>query len=386
MVSRADPTMYRPLIGLRVLDMGQLLPSALTAQKLQALGADVVKVEDQARPDWIRDLEPIWEGVSCQDQAVNRAKRSVALDLNAEHGRDTLLALISAADVVLENSLPGRWLRRGIDFAALRAARPELVVCSITGYGQTGPMAEVPSHGLNLEAMAGALPIEWNDGRPGRAYTFSSLAIEVGASHAAMAVCASLLAVRGGGDGSWIDISCWDAAVEAHRVEITMSEASGTTHKRGGRGAFYEVYECSDGHLVLLGAVEKRFWQRFCEGVSRPNLVEEWRGSGTLDFGEDRTDLKLELGEIFATAPSTTWVERFAEWGIPGSAVLDIGQIMAHPHYAARGFVQDGPGFPVVAIPIRWHEHDSYAAAPAGRSPACGEHTDEVLAEWLAGA
>ena len=149
---------YQPLAGVKVLDLGILIPPALTSAKLVALGADVVKVEQPPWGDRIRAIPPFAvDGESPQHMAQNWGKRSIALDLRSDEGRATFLRLAEVADVIVENQLAGSWARLGIDFAALRAKRPELVVCSITGFGQTGPYASLPSHGLNMDALADTL-------------------------------------------------------------------------------------------------------------------------------------------------------------------------------------------------------------------------------------
>ncbi len=172
---------YQPLAGVKVLDLGILIPPALTSAKLVALGADVVKVEQPPWGDRIRAIPPFGDdGESPQHMAQNWGKRSIALDLRSDEGRATFLRLADVADVIVENQLAGSWARLGIDFATLRSERPELVVCSITGFGQTGPYATLPSHGLNMDALADTMNLDWIDGEPRLGWTFTSWGNEFG--------------------------------------------------------------------------------------------------------------------------------------------------------------------------------------------------------------
>src|SRR5947209_4684935 len=213
-----------PLRGVKVLDLGILVPAALTSGKLAALGADVVKVEQPPIGDRIRLVPPFADdGKSPQHMAQNWGKRSIGVDAKTAEGLRTLLSLIAVADVVVENQLAGFWAQCGVDFARLREERPQLIICSITGFGQTGPWSRLPAHGLNMDALGDTLNVDWKEGQPHLGWAFTSWGNEMGATSAAMAVCAALVSVRAGGPGEWIDASCWDALVESHRTEVSMT-------------------------------------------------------------------------------------------------------------------------------------------------------------------
>ena len=282
---------YQPLAGVKVLDLGILIPPALTSAKLVALGADVVKVEQPPWGDRIRAIPPFAvDGESPQHMAQNWGKRSIALDLRSDEGRATFLRLAEVADVIVENQLAGSWARLGIDFAALRAKRPELVVCSITGFGQTGPYASLPSHGLNMDALADTLNLDWIDGEPRLGWTFTSWGNELGSAYAALAIVAAVLSARTTGEGAWIDLSCWDALVESHRTEIAM-----TTVDRRARSTCTAAppARCTtptspqDGKPFLMAALEQKFWEAFCRGVGREDLVPLRDADEQIHFGWD---------------------------------------------------------------------------------------------------
>jgi alpha-methylacyl-CoA racemase len=377
---------YQPLAGVKVLDLGILIPAALTTGKLAALGADVVKVEQPPDGDRVRVVPPFAaDGESPQHMGQNWGKRSIGLDVRDPRDREVILALARRADVIVENQLAGFWASRGVDFAALRKERPALVVCSVTGFGQTGPWACLPSHGLNMDALGDTLNIEWENGRPYRGWTFTSWGNELGTAFAAMAILAALLAARSTGEGAWIDLSCWDALVESHRTEIALSkrtEQPFSMHKPV-RQALYDTYLSSDGVPVLLGTLEPKFWARFCENIGRPDLTGR-HGGAALAFGDDDEDLRAELEAEFAKATAAEWLQRFVEWDVPGGPVLDVPRIMETDHFGARQIVEGADGeWPNVTTAIRWHHTGERAGAGLAAPPAFDEHHEEVLRAWL---
>jgi alpha-methylacyl-CoA racemase len=374
---------YRPLSGVRVLDMGILIPPSLTSAKLVAMGADVVKIEQPGGGDRIRRIPPFGpDGESPQHTAQNWGKRSIALDLRRPEERETFFALAEVADIIVENQLAGSWLGMGIDFHELRLRRPELVVCSITGFGQTGPLASLPSHGLNMDALADILALDRSSGEPRLGWSFTSWGNELGAAYAALAITAALVRARTAGEGAWIDLSCWDA----HRTEIAMSEATGAAvNMHDSRlGPLYDTYLASDGRPVLLAALEPKFWKRFCEKVSRPDLVHRHSG-GEIDFGRNEESLREELRGIMATVSSAEWERRFIEWDVPGGPVLEIPDVLTHPHFRARGLVEHSSdsNWPNVLSAIRWHHVDQRAGAGLAPPPELDADRDEILKDWL---
>jgi alpha-methylacyl-CoA racemase len=377
---------YKPLSGLKVLDLGILIPPALASNKLVALGADVVKVEEPGRGDRIRAVPPLADDRrSSQHMGYDWGKRSIALDLRKDDDRSTLLRLAEVADVIMENQLAGSWTRFGIDFAAMRARRPELIVCSLTGFGQTGPLSTLPSHGLNMDALADSVNVEWRDGDPHLGWTFTSWGNELGAANAAMAVCAAIAHVRAGGEGAWIDISCWDTLVEAHRTDIIVTTKTGVIQNSHDRvhGPLYDTYLSSDGKAVLLGALERKFWVNFCEGIGRPDLIDAHNGA-EIDMGWDNQHLRTELAPIFASATAVEWDSRFIEWDCPGCTVLQVPDVMAHPHFAARELLEGTPGsWPLMRSAVRWHHTDERAGSWLSPPPEVDEHRDEILKDWL---
>lgn len=377
---------YSPLAGVKVLDLGILVPAALTSGRLAALGADVVKVEQPPGGDRIRLIPPYGDdGRSPQHMAQNWGKRSIGVDVKTPEGRDLILALISAADVVVENQLAGFWARVGVDFAALRVQRPELIVCSITGFGNTGSWSQLPAHGLNIDALGDGLTVDWKEGQPHRGAAYTSWANELGTLSAAMAVCAALVSVRSGGPGEWIDVSCWDALVESHRTELAMNAKTKEPFslRNTPSQALYTTYLASDDRPVLLGALEPKFWRRFCEGIGRTDLIDSHDGA-EISFGDDDSLLRTELQTEFAKATSDEWLQRFIDWDVPGGPVYDVPAIMATEHFADRKIIEGQPGeWPLVTTAVRWLDSGSRAGNGLGYPPEFNDHEREIREQWL---
>ena len=379
----------KPLAGVRVLDLTRLLAGATATRKLADLGAEVVKVEEPGRGDYLRTIPPYVDGEGLMHRVLNRGKKSIALDYRTPDGRATLDRLALAADVLVEVSRPGRLAEFGIDLADLRRRHPRLVVCSVSAYGQTGPLATLPAHGMNMDAFAGWVSTDPHQGRRRIASgIFTSVAVELGGLNGAIGILAALLEARSTGQGAWLEISCWDAAVEATRLRLAHLGATGEDlFDVRELGPLYDVYVAGDGREVLFGALESKFWERFCAGVGRPDLAARWKGNGAVQFeGDD--DVRRELDAIFATAPAAEWIERFTAWEVPGAEILHPRDVLEHPHFAARGLRDETPGddpVPSILDPVVWVETQTRPGTGAAPSPALGEHTDEILKAWLEG-
>ena len=377
---------------MRVLDLTRLLAGATATRKLADLGAEVVKVEEPGRGDYLRTIPPFVEGEGLMHRVLNRGKKSVALDYRTEAGRATLDRLALAADVLVEVSRPGRLAEFGIDLADLRRRHPALVVCSVSAYGQTGPLASLPAHGMNMDAYAGWVSTDpWNGRRRIASGIFTSVAVELGGLNAAIGILAALLEARSTGRGTWIEVSCWDAAVEATRLRLAHLAATGSDlFDVRELGPLYDVYGTADGKLVLFGALERKFWEQFCAGVDRPDLAARWQGGGAVQFADD-DELRKELDDIFATRPAAEWIECFIDWQVPGAEILHPREVLEHPHFQARHLIDDprhedsrgDDPVPSILDPVVCVETQARPGTGASPSPALGEHTDEIMKAWL---
>jgi alpha-methylacyl-CoA racemase len=369
-----------PLDRLRVLDLSRLLPGPYATLVLADLGADVVKVEDPRGGDGTRFLPPLAGVESGVFHALNRNKRSIALDLKRPEGAAALLRLAARADVVVESFRPGVLDRLGVGYDALRAVNRGIVLCSITGYGQDGPYAARAGHDLDYCAIAGVLAA---NGTPEAPLPLGIQAADVagGAWPAVAGILAALLRRGATGEGAHVDVSMTEGALALLAMPLAMAWARGTPLARGrevlsGGAACYGVYRTRDGRFVALGALEPRFFEAFCAAVGRPELAPR-----QLDDGG--AGPRAELEAIFAARTRDEWAAFAAEHDVCVAPVLEGDEPCADPQLAARGaFVEvetpwEGRAIPGVATPVRLRGEE----APLRPAPRLGEHGDAVLRE-----
>ena len=340
--------------GIRILDLTRLLPGAYCTLLLAGMGAEVIKVEEPLTGDYMRWTPPLVDGQSALFDALNRGKKSIALDLKDSAARDTLLRLVETADVLVEGNRPGVMARLGLGWDVLHQRNPRLVVCSITGYGQDGPFAQRAGHDINYTAIAGALGL--NGPRGGAPVPLSVQVADVGGGgmQAAVEILGAVVGVQRGGEGRHIDIAMMDGAV-GWLALVFAAHASGERVARGdqrlaGRYACYRVYECKDGRYYSVGALEPKFWLALCTALGRIDLVDS-------QYSEDLA-VQRDVEAVFATRTRDEWEEVLSPVDACCEPVLDIGEVAAHPQVAARGVL-----------------------TKAGRGPRLGEHTEEILKE-----
>lgn len=327
---RPEPT--GPLSGYRILDLTKLLPGPLATLWLAQQGAEVIKVEDPSSPDPIRDYPPIKNGLSVYYEALNAGKRSLALDYRKDGGRELLLKLVKDADVVIEQFRPGVMEAFGLGFDSLRKINPNIILVSITGYGQTGPMADFPGHDINYLSYSGLLDGLCDaDGNP--VIPTAQLADVAGGSMMALnAVTTALLHRERTEQGQHVDVAMTKALPHFHALR--WAEESATDNYEGhlsGRLASYNIYRCADGRHVALGALEPKFWKKFCQLADRP----DWENR-ILDA--DQTALKNEVSALFASHPMQHWTEVMERNEVCLSPVLTLREAAAHPLFAQAAF------------------------------------------------
>jgi alpha-methylacyl-CoA racemase len=375
-----------PLDGIRVLDLSRLLPGGFCSLLLADHGADVLKVEDTGAGDYIRWAPPLVEGArpsaaSALFLALNRNKRSIRIDLKHEAGRAVLLELVRDRDVVLESFRPGVLDRLGAGYGDLRTANPRVVLCSITGYGQHGPLRDRAGHDLNYLALAGLLGLSGEPGGPPAQSAGQIADLGGGALMAAFAILAALRERDRSGEGQHIDVAMTDGALSWLALPAARQLAGDAAAAQRGRDPLaggvvcYRPYACADG-WVTLAALEPRFWAAWCRGVAREDLAGA-------QFEAPGSEAHAAIEAIFAARTRADW-ERFAcEVECCLEPVLGLGEALGSEHVAAREMVVeiDQPG---VAQPVR------QLASPIGLSrtppdtgrlpgPELGEHTTEVL-------
>jgi alpha-methylacyl-CoA racemase len=377
--------MTLPLEGVKVLDLSRLLPGGFCSLLLADFGADVVKVEDTGMGDYVRWSPPYYEGAddtakSALFLALNRNKRSIRIDLKAEGGRAVLLRLAKDADVLLESFRPGVLDRLGVGYDTLRAANPGLVICAITGYGQDGPLRDRSGHDMNYLGLIGLLGLTGEPGGPPVQAAGQIADIGGGALMGAFGIMAALRHRDATGEGQVVDVSMADGALSWLAMVAARHFADGAVPQRGGlelAGSLvcYRPYQCADG-WVTLGALEPKFWQAWCRGVGRGDLIEK-------QFDHPGSAAHIEVQSIFMERTRAQWEAFAGEHDCCLEPVLDLDEALSSELVRARGMVveHDQPGATetvrLLGVPIKLSETPGDTAQRPG--PALGEHTAEVL-------
>ncbi|MDQ3644461.1 MAG: CoA transferase [Actinomycetota bacterium] len=373
------------LEGLRVLDLSRLLPGGFCSLLLADFGADVLKVEDTGMGDYVRWAPPHYEGAdpsagSALFLSLNRGKRSVRLNLKEEKGREVLLRLVRNADVLLESFRPGVMDRLGVGYEILREENAGLVYCAITGYGQDGPYRDRAGHDMNYLGLVGLLGLTGEaDGPPVQA-AGQIADLGGGALMAAFGILAALRERDRSGQGQLVDVSMADGALSWLAMVAARRFADGTVPRRGGlelAGAYtcYRPYRCSDG-WVSLGALEPKFWQAWCRGVDRDDLVEK-------GFEPPRSDAHAEVERVFLARTRDEWELFASEHDCCLEPILELDEALDSELVRAREMVvaidQPGSERPVrlLGTPLKLSRTPGDPRSPG---PALGEHTAEVLA------
>ncbi len=387
-----------PLAGLRIIESSILGPAAITTA-FADLGAEVVKVETPAG-DYIREMTwPIIEGVSLMHYHLNRGKKSLVLDLKKDEAREIYRELVRGADVVIEASKPGALARFGLGYEQLREINPKIVFCTVSGYGMTGPYAEMPSHGIAYDTWCGACIPAYDD--EGFCYIPEHVGIGINAAplFGGLAVLAGVLRARTTGQGCFMELAQSDAAAafdwyrsESHmayaRPEDVVTGNKSDGYKRrpvataGMReGVRYQIYESADGHVLFM-ASEQAFWKNFCAGVGRLDLFEKWPGSKYADHARGNRELQGILRDIFKTRSSRQWLDFSAEANTPIAPVNTPKNIVDDPQFKARFKLlpHQTHGADMLGFPVQFVGEEMPLP---GRAPTVGEHSEQVLHDLL---
>jgi crotonobetainyl-CoA:carnitine CoA-transferase CaiB-like acyl-CoA transferase len=361
-----------PLQGLRVLDLSRLLPGAFATLMLAELGAEVIKIEDPIGGDPMRALPPLVNGRGIYDLLLGRGKKSVVLDLRLAESAALLDKLVATADIVVESFRPRTARKLGVSGEQLRARYPRLIHCAITGYGQTGPYAEHPGHDLNYVALSGMLAADGR--RPGELPKMFIADVGGGAMTSVIGILAAVVGRERHGEGASLDVSMHDATLYWVMLPGARDVVEGGANAVDdlptyGAHACYNIYETRDGQRIALGALEKKFWVAFCNGVGRPDL-----SARHLTDAEDQVALLRDVRALFATRTRDEWMALFAGHDVCLTPVNTPAEALQDPHAIARGTVRAEPGLRAIRPP--------FIGEPAVLAPApeLGEHTEAVLA------
>lgn len=365
---------HKPLKGITVLDLTRLLPGPMCTLHLADMGADVIKIEDIGMGDYARSIPPIQNNNSIFFNAVNRNKRSVAIDITTADGKAVFFKLLEKADVVVESFRPGVVQKLGIDYETVKQIKPNIVYCAITGYGQTGPYSKLAGHDINYCSYSGVL--DRNENAP-FIPNFQIADIVGGALNAAVGILAALVQQKVSGVGQYIDISMMDGLLAHHTTALAQlnSEQKGLLV---GTLPCYAIYQTADNKYMALGALEFKFWERFCKAVEREDLIPLYMTS------EDQAKQTMdEVATIFKSNTREYWTQKLVPTDCCASPVLSLNETLSNEQVVARKMVQffenetEGK-MQQFALPIKFSGFEFNIQRPA---PLQGQHTEMELSK-----
>lgn len=351
--------MSHPLTQIRVLDLTRLLPGAICTLMLADQGAEVIKIEQPISGDYARWYVPRVGDYAAVFHAMNRNKRSVVIDLKAPEGLDILLNLVKGADVVIDSFRPQVMAKIGLGFEQLQQVNPRLVVCSLSGFGQHGPLANAASHDLNLAGLTGVLATGQQQVLPIQAMDFG------GAYMAAFGIMTALFARERTGKGAFVDAALMDAGLSLMTLVRAEAFARQTPPQPAGEVlsggyACYHVYQTLDGRALTLAALEPKFWMTFCQLADRHDLAN----ANYLD-PDEQTHLIQEMTALCASKTHAEWMTLLANGETCASEVLDVMQTANHPQIQARQALYMADGVAHTYTPFYLSSRIPHQTAPA---------------------
>jgi crotonobetainyl-CoA:carnitine CoA-transferase CaiB-like acyl-CoA transferase len=380
-VAEAHP----PLAGIRVVEVGNYMAAPFCAMQLADLGAEVIKVEHPEGGDQVRQSAPLIEGEGSAFMRLNRNKRSMALDLKADKGKEIFRKLVGTADVVVENLRPGTMRDLGLEYESLQPLNPALIYVAASGWGQGGPLRDQPGMDIMAQARSGLMSIT---GTPGGEPVKVGVPIcdLVCALYGALAAVAALYERRATGHGQYIDVSLLEAGVsfaiwEAGSFFATgaIPQPSGSAHQSA---APYQAFRASDGWLTI-GATTRPNWTALCKALGLDSLLEDERYVDSNQRYRNREALAAKIESVTTTKAVAHWLDVLGQAGVPSAPIEDFGQVFTDPHLLARQYFWDAPH--PTAGPVRQLGSPMrFSRTPVRRDtagPLLGADSADLLAE-----
>ncbi|HVN91508.1 MAG TPA: CaiB/BaiF CoA-transferase family protein [Candidatus Binataceae bacterium] len=379
----------KPLQGVRVLDLSRVLAGPFCAMNLADLGAEVIKIEVPGRGDDSRGFAPRIPGSddSGYYYSVNRGKRSITLDLRKPEGAKIFLDLVRHADIVVENFSPGTMDRFDTGYDKLRAVNPKIILCSISGFGQTGPMAAAPAYDIVAQALGGTMSIT---GLPGGEPTRCGVSIGdlAAALYGVIGILAALRARETTGVGQHLDIAMLDCQVAW--LEDALARYSATGRIPGPIGSRhpsitpFQQFHASDGYFVA-GCGNEGIWQRFCDAIDRAELKADPRFKTNADRTANHAQLEPILAQHFAPKPRDYWLSHLEAANVPCAPIANVEEVSRNAHLAERNMIlrANHPTFSDLIVPGSPLKTVGGDGTPDTRSPNLGEHNEEVYRRLL---
>lgn len=331
--------MSQPLAGLNILDFSTLLPGPYATQLLSDMGANVVRVESPTRVDMLKTQKPMLGHISAAHAAINRNKKSIAIDLKHADAKDIVTRLLGEFDIVIEQFRPGVMSRLGLSYADLADDFPELIYCSITGYGQTGVLSPRAGHDINYLALSGLASYSGRK-ETGPVLSGTQIAdIAGGSHHAVMAIMAAVIERSSTGKGQYLDISMSDCAMALTTITgagaLATGEDPGYATEMLNGGLFYEYYRTSDDRYLSVGSLEPQF----ATGLVRVLELEDCAALMVKDDEASQTELRQKIAEKIGAQTFAHWQAVFADEDVCVEPVLTVSEASQHPHFVERGMI-----------------------------------------------
>lgn len=379
----------KPLEGIRVADFSHVMAGPFASHFLCAMGAEVIKVEAQGRGDPMRDYGPDAElrGMSPGFIAANCGKKSIALDLKSATGAEAARRLIASSDVVLENFRPGVMDRLGIGYDDAKKLRPAIIFCSVSGYGQSGPLKDWPAIDNIVQATSGVTSLNGEPHGPFMRIGFPAVDTYAG-TLAAMAILGALVRRGATGEGQRIDLAMFDASLVLTASAAVPYLVTGRPLQRTGNTGYSgqptaAMFATRDGRHISLGVVQQEQYERLCRALARPDLQSDARFATPAARMENSAAIQTELGFEFAKRDGETVEAELSKAGVPCGLVRTIGEACEMPHLAGRGVIHEfDAGLPGDARGRALNAGflcDADGPELAGPPPRLGEHTREQL-------
>jgi crotonobetainyl-CoA:carnitine CoA-transferase CaiB-like acyl-CoA transferase len=375
-----------PLQGIRILDLSRLLPGPLATMMMADMGAEVIKIENPAQPDYVRNFPPVYEAnqqeFSANYLAFNRSKKSLALDYTKPEGKEIFYKLLLTTDIVVEQFRPGFLKTLELDYETARKINPKIIYVSITGYGQYGAYSHLAGHDLNYISYAGVLAM-MGKAQDSPAIPAIQVADIAGGSYMAIIACLSALQARNfTQEGQHVDVAMTDAVMPLLTVPFTYWQATQDAPKRGETplaGAFpnYNVYACKDGKYIALAALEPKFWMKFCQITEKPDFL----GFVMPQDPEIMQQNKSKLEEFFRSQTSAYWIELGKKHDLLISPIYEIDELEQDKHLQEREMFVEVEHRHIgklkgIGVPLKF---SATKAQPAWVAPDLGEDTDNIL-------
>lgn len=379
--------MKQPLEDIKVLDLSRVYAGPGGSMILGDLGADVIRIESPNGTDSMRDWVPFVEGESTYYMCANRNKRSITLNLKNKTGKDLLLKMVKDADVVLENFKTGTLAKMGLGYEELKKVNPAIILCSVTGYGQTGPYSHEPGFDPVIQAIGGIMDVTgFPDGEPTRV---GVPVVDIMTSqYVAISIISALRLRDHTGEGQHIDISLLDVQLSSLANISSSYLNTGSISKRIGNSHSYivpyQVFQCKDRPLMVC-AGNDRLYKKLCDVLGHAEWADDEKYKTNNKRIENRQELTSQIQEVFSGKSADEWFQLLSNAGVPAGPVNNIEQVFEHPQVKARETVEEVSHptlgtIKLVKSPIRF---SGLQIQTKNHPPLLGEHTDEFLEKEL---